>query len=234
MTHLLRAVVDLLLPPVCEVCGHRLTYDERVICEACWARVEPFNPPLCVRCGRPSDKKVCDTCREQPLLPRRVRAIGNYDGILKEAIHLLKYNHRLSVASRLAQYLADIVAEEPEFQAADYLVPVPLHPTRERERGYNQAYVIAYRLSLLTGIPVLNNVLRRTRYTKDQIDLPKELRKSNVWGAFRVTDADKIRDKTIILVDDVFTTGATLNACTQVLVEAGVHEVYGLACATPV
>jgi ComF family protein len=155
----------------------------------------------------------------------RARAIGEYDGALKAIVHALKYEARRSLARPLAALMqhrgADLVA------AADCAVPVPLHPARRRERGFNQAADLARHL----GLPV-NDALRRVRATATQTGLPAAQRHRNVRDAFAVTrSARDLIGRTVLMVDDVSTTGATLEACARVLKQLGVREVLALTAA---
>jgi ComF family protein len=172
------------------------------ICERCWSAIARFAPPA--------------------------TAIGEYDGVLREIIHALKYQGRRSAAPRLSALMAEQGMHV--LNGADAVVPVPLHAKRERERGFNQADDLARGL----GLPVIP-LLRRVRSTKPQVDLPAKARRLNVEGAFEVIDLsgrpEGRRLQVLVIVDDVMTTGATLEACACVLREAGAREVRALTAA---
>jgi ComF family protein len=240
----LRAAVDgllaVLLAPRCAVCDAPLEAPSRVpVCPACWTGVHLLTPPVCARCGDPlpswrvisRSSALCPRCRRRPATIDRGGAAGLYDGPLRGIIHALKYGGRRSLAGPLGQLMAaqgrDLLA------GADGVVPVPIHPRRRRVRGFNQASALARAV----GLPVCE-VLVRTRSTPAQTDLPASQRHRNVRGAFGLRGGwwsdrtrRRIRGRVLVLIDDVSTTGATLDACARVLKAAGAREVRALTVA---
>lgn len=193
----------------------------------------PLTPPLCERCGDPLPTwrsislplALCPRCRRTSRRVDRARAVGAYDGALRAIIHAMKYEGRRSLARPLAELMR--VCGADALEGAECLVPVPLHPSRRRERGFNQAADLARHLNL----PV-RHALRRLRATASQTGLPAAQRHRNVRGAFAATRAARgFIGRTIVLIDDVSTTGATLEACARALKEAGLKEVRALTAA---
>ena len=239
-------VLSVLLAPSCAACGVLLEHPTRgPVCEPCWRSILPLTPPLCDRCGDPLPAwrdisiplATCARCRRGAQDVDRGRAIGGYDGALRAIIHALKYEGRRSLARPLAELMRSRGAEM--LRGADCVVPVPLHWSRRRQRGFNQASDLARHL----GLPALR-LLRRTRPTATQTGLSAAKRHGNVRGAFAMVrgldglvglERQERRDGPdgliVVLVDDVSTTGATLNACARVLKRAGVREVRALTAA---
>lgn len=240
----LRAVADALLSvalaPCCIACG--ATLDSPLgspACHECWASIRAPAPPLCVRCGDPlpawRTRSVecarCPRCRRQPLSIDGGRSAGDYTEALRHIIHAFKYDRRRTLAAPLGRMMAD--AGAALLRDADCVVPVPLHPWRHLTRGFNQAADLAATL----GPPAVN-ALWRYRLTKSQTGLVAAARRRNVRNAFRLSPrltrrlADRfVRDRIIVLVDDVKTTGATLDACARALKDAGAREVRALTAA---
>jgi ComF family protein len=226
------ALVAALLAPACAVCNDIL--EEPVsgcVCRNCWAAVRVITPPLCDRCGDPLPRPIerCRQCSHRRSVIDGSRAIGEYAGSLREIIHALKYNRRRS----LARPLADLMRFRGMnlLERADHVVPVPLHWRREYHRGFNQARELARHLEL-----PLVDALARTRNTRAQIELAAERRRANVQSAFGLRrhwlrKRPSIEGANVLLIDDVSTTGATLEACATALKEAGAAAVYALTAA---
>jgi ComF family protein len=192
-------------------------------------RVERLTLPLCGTCGQPVDPAgPPHGCRRASAALTTICAVGAYVGPLREAVHALKYHGRHGVAAILAALLAPPVA--PLLQEGDLLVPVPLHPTRERARGYNQSAILASELRYLLAVEVAPAALRRTRATADQTALSAVQRAANVRGAF-TAQANVVSGRRVWLLDDVYTTGATLRAGAWALRAAGAREVGGAVVA---
>lgn len=231
--NLLDGLLAVLLAPACAACDHPL--DEPTlgpVCRTCWNAIVPITPPLCDTCGDPLsswrvisvEQNRCARCRRRGSPLARGRAIGEYSGSLRRIVHALKYDGRQSIgrqlAARLAVHSADVL------DGADCCVPVPLHRSRQRSRGFNQAAEIARHLP----IP-MNHLLTRVRATPSQTDLPAARRHANVRNAFAVRRRAGVTGRVVVLVDDVSTTGATLHACARRLLEAGAREVRALTAA---
>jgi ComF family protein len=239
-----RAITDALiavtLAPCCVGCARPLDAPTRgVVCAPCWARVAGLAAPLCRTCGDPLPSwrtvslalERCAACRRHPGAIDGGRSASDYDGVLREIIHAFKYQGRRSLARPLAQLLA--AAGDDLLRDAACVVPVPLHPWRRLRRGFNQAADLAQRLG-----PPSVHALWRTRATVAQAGLSAAARRRNMRGAFRLspllrqqTRRSRIDDAVVVLVDDVRTTGATLDACARVLKAAGAREVRALTVA---
>jgi ComF family protein len=219
------------LAPACAACDRPLDHPTRgPVCDGCWRSILPLTPPLCDRCGDPLPSwrdihERCPRCRRGRPSVDRARAIGAYDGALRAIVHSLKYDGRRSLAYRLAALMRLRAADLLE--GASCVIPVPLHPSRRRQRGFNQAADLARHL----GLPV-SHALRRVRATATQTGLPAARRHRNVRDAFATTRSARGLDgAVVVLVDDVCTTGATLEACARSLKEAGVAEVRAVTAA---
>lgn len=231
------ALLSVLLAPACVGCGDLLqTPLAGPMCDACWQAIVPLTPPLCTRCGdsipawRVTDlvHAHCARCRRGGSHVSRLVAAGAYEGTLRAAIHALKYDGRRTLAGRLGALMREAGTEL--IADADGVVPVPLHASRLRARGFNQAADLARAI----GLPVAP-VLRRTRATDPQADLPAARRHGNVRGAFAAAHAiRRWNGAVLVLVDDVSTTGATLDACASALLAAGAAEVRALTAARAV
>ena len=230
---LLDALLAVLLAPSCGACNEPLLHPTRgCVCPDCWNGVIRVAPPICTRCGGhvtrtivASTTPVCAHCVDTMSAVSAARAAGLHAGSLRAIVHALKYDGRRSLASPLAALMC--MAGADLIQSCDAVVPVPLHPARRRQRGFNQAADLANHI----GLPVFR-ALKRTRHTATQTALPAAERQANVAGAFvAVRQARHIRDRAVLLIDDVRTTGATLEACAQALMEAGAREVYALTAA---
>ena len=228
------ALVSALLAPACAVCDAIL--DEPLsgcVCRSCWRGIRPITPPICERCGDPlarlAGQSQCRSCDGRNRIIARTRAIGEYEGALRELIHALKYGRRRSLARGIAAHMRSRGASL--LGAADGTVPVPLHWRREYHRGFNQARALATHL----GLPIID-VLVRKRHTRPQVELAADDRRANVEGAFALRcrmfgRTRSIEGLVLVLVDDVSTTGATLEECAQVLKCAGASQVYALTAA---
>jgi ComF family protein len=225
-------ILDLVFPPRCVGCGRV----DHHICPQCRASIVRLVAPFCARCGRPvvdgasapgpTGEVVCAECRAEPLELDGIWAVAEHEGVMRKAVHALKYDGQTSLARPLAALMAATVHDGMPFPA-EVIVPVPLHPRRLRERGYNQATLIARELARTTGLPILEDVLARSRATKTQTQLSAAERRVNVIGAF-TADAARAAGRAVLLVDDVCTTGSTLMACADALRRAGANRVYAM------
>jgi len=160
--------------------------------------------------------------------------LGTFDDYYRILIHRFKYDKKIHLGERLAKSLGEKVAEEKDFLNCELVIPVPLHRARHRERGFNQSDVLAVGVSQRTGVPFAKGILKRKKHTRDQTYLDLQQRKENVKDAFMITQPEKINGKQVILVDDVITTGATLNECAQMLLEAGATKIFAVTLAVVV
>ncbi|MGQ9583927.1 MAG: double zinc ribbon domain-containing protein [Anaerolineae bacterium] len=220
-----RGALDLLFPPRCGGCnslGHWL-------CPQCREALAWLEPPLCTQCGIPlRDGSLCRACANHPLPYLHIRSAVFFEGAARQAVHRLKYVGRAALAAALAQVMLE--AWEREHVLVQAVVPVPLHPERLRERGYNQAEVLARQLARLTSLPLVEAGLRRTRNTPPQVGLSMLERQRNVEGAFWCQER-QFEGQTVLLVDDVCTTGSTLRAAAQALHQGGAVEIWALTLA---
>ena len=233
-------VLSVVWAPCCATCDISLDTPTRgVVCTTCWQQVHLITPPVCDTCGAPISAasirdERCPHCPEPAAHAKAIthqRAAGWYEGTLRSIIHAFKYQGRRSLAKPLAALMRETGRDL--LDSIDFVVPVPLHPRRRWERGFHQARELAEQL----GPPVVN-ALRRTRPTQPQTTLTVGRRHWNVHGAFdlrarrsALTARASLVGKTIVLVDDVMTTGATLNACANVLRASGARELRGLTVA---
>ena len=232
------AILAVVLAPLCAACRNPLDAPlQGAVCGDCWSRIRILTEPLCIVCGDTltswrstgaSDGR-CLRCRRAPRVITRGRAIGAYEETLRDVLRALKYDGRRSVARRLGQLMAQTGATILE--GADFAVPVPLHVLRHYRRGFIQAAQLAAHI----GIPQLR-ALRRRRATLTQTDLPESERHRNVRGAFAVRRSARasLEGAVVVVIDDVSTTGATLDACAAVLLAAGAREVRALTAARAV
>jgi ComF family protein len=233
----LDALAAVVFAPACVACDRLLDHPTRgPVCEPCWHSIAPLPGPLCEQCGDalPSwraaapDSARCARCRRGAPSVVRARAIGAYDGALRAIIHALKYDGRRSVARRLAGLMRE--RGGAVLEGADCAVPVPLHRSRLRQRGFNQAADLARHL----GVPVVHAAVR-VRATSSQASLPAAQRHGNVRDAFApVRTRPPLAGSVLVLIDDVATTGATLDACARALASSGVREVRALTAARAV
>lgn len=218
-------LLDLIFPRRCGGCGK----PGREWCDACRAQIRAVGSSICPHCGRPQPQSaVCPHCRHTPLEINGIRSAVMFEGPAREAIHHLKYNGRTSLAEPLGDLLIESWQANP--LPADMLVPVPLHQARLRERGYNQSALLGKRLAQATGLPLIEPALRRVKATVPQITLTAAERKANVQDAFEAR-AELVGGKRVLLIDDVCTTGSTLEACQLALKRASAQSVWALTLA---
>lgn len=209
-----RLLVEVVFPRRCAGCGRRGSW----VCSDCESTLPVLTPPWCVRCGTSPLGPGC-RCHELPPSLDKARSASPYDGWVRRAVIMMKFEGERARAESLGPLLARLV---DEMRPIDSLVPVPLHPHRKRERGFNQSEALAV---CVTGegnrIPVVTDLLVRTRPTRHQVGLGADERRANVHGAFAVRPARDLAGQRLVLVDDVLTTGATLGNCADALKAAG-------------
>lgn len=219
-----RAGLDLLLPPGCMACRAAVS-EPGTLCAACWSALTFITPPYCDRRGTPVFSGVAVDSDDVPPAYDRARAAVLFCPVARDLVHGLKYSDRLELADPLAGLMAR--AGREVLEGADGLVPVPLHPLRLLRRRFNQSALLALGIERRSGVPMRADLLVRRRATTPQVGLDREARARNVAGAFAVPEAARpeIEGRALVLVDDVRTTGATIDACAKALRRAGARRV---------
>jgi ComF family protein len=239
-------LLDLVYPPRCLVCEQ---YDSPALCERCSDAFAALPDPVCAICGRPVEPeqsgpcRTCDAQREsfgENWAFDNARSAGIFEGALREALHRLKYNGGESLGLPLGAYLANRIGlyelfTQEQLQTIDGVVAVPMHPIKERSRGFNQAALLAAPVAEILGIPLLPaKVVQRARQRPAQVGLSPEDRRKNLRDAFVVPEreAPTLAGRQLLVIDDVFTTGATVNACATALRKVGVSRILIATLAT--
>lgn len=229
-----RSFLDLCFPIPCAGCGRKwLLHHEGFWCESCLEKIPWISSPICPQCGRPFPKSpsspdhLCGDCLLSTFSFDYARSAVQHAGIVRDRIHQLKFGGHLHWVPALAELLLRTIERE-KAPRAQIIVPVPLHVKRVRERGFNQAALIAGVMARRLGVPVRFDVLVRRFWTAPQTRLNRSQRLENVKGAFQVSLSSEIRGRIVLMIDDVFTTGTTLNECAKVLKESGAAEIHAL------
>jgi len=227
---LLKSLADFVYPPICYGCD--VEVEEGLVCEGCRLALFTHELAVCPKCGRPCTRtaETCGQCRTRFSLSR-VRALGLYVPPFDKLVQAFKYSGKTKVGELLGRALATLVQQDEVLSAADAVCPVPLHPARLRERGFNQSLLLAAAISMSTRIPLTESLVR-TRYTPTQTaKATPEKRLKNVKDAFQFRPDADVAGKTVLLVDDVMTTGATLDQAAKALLEGGAASVLGAVVA---
>ena len=224
-----RTTLDFLLPPSCPACGVQSSdNDAGLVCNACWARIATLPSPQCQRCGHPGLRNPCAWCSLLPAYVRAVRSVcWMHRGTGQSIVHALKYGRWHALGTEIAERMGRLGWPLDVLEERAALIPVPLAAARLRERGFNQSEALARALGTRWRLPIWLDALERERATETQTRLTPEERLANVSGAFRVSDAVRrsLANQHVVLVDDVVTTAATLNACAAALVSGGARIV---------
>jgi ComF family protein len=225
------ATIAFIYPEICQLCKtERAIAKDGFVCSHCRSQVRFIKPPFCERCGLPYPGDFttlfeCTNCREMELHFGSARSATVAHSVVREVVHRYKYQR----AMWFEPFLADLLIREAKpalcGQKWDFVVPVPLHSLKQREREFNQAERLATHLSIATQIPLNKNLLRRITPTATQTKLTRQQRMANMRGAFAVYPGTHLNGERMILVDDIFTTGATTSACAQALKTAGAGDV---------
>ena len=220
-------ILDVLFPPCCAGCGEWGTR----YCRSCIENTKTIKTAICQICGEPLNIEkgsVCDRCRETETYFSAVRSWGLFEDPLKEAIHQLKYRRNVGLGEVLAQPLVEILFAEA--WDIDLVTSVPLSQKRREERGFNQSDLLARPIGWIAGVPFKAEAVTRCRETKSQVGLSRTERKQNMVDAFS-SHPDMVSGRNVLVVDDVITTGATLNFCSKAIIDSGAKYVYGLTLA---
>lgn len=220
-------LVELIYPPRCISCRRLGSH----FCHACLTQAEFIGDSICVHCGQATTVRcTCSQCRRSPASPLRgMRGAVFYGGAIPFAIHGLKYRGMRQLAGPLASYQIGYLQAHPI--PIDHLVPVPLHADRLVSRGYNQSELLAQAIGKARKLPVRGDLIERTRHTLPQVHLNRQQRLDNVKDAFAPLPGAKLQGETVLLIDDVCTTGATLRGCAEALKQVGAGDVWALAIA---
>ena len=219
--------MDLLYPPRCPICD-KVVLPGEGICAACRKKIRPAAEPACMKCGKPlvdSRQEYCADCRRKKHAFVQGKALWVYEKEVKKSIYRFKYQDRREYAKVYAQEMAARYEKYMKDRRIEAIIPIPLHKKRKRKRGYNQAELLAGELGDILGLPVYTDVLVRVRDTKPQKTLDDAERKNNLKEAFKTTK-NIVQLNYILVVDDIYTTGSTLDAAASALAKAGVAEVY--------
>jgi len=233
---MMKSVLDMLYPRRCIGCGGTSPDSFRYICWECWSDSTRVEPPFCSLCGDPvagaiDHDFICYSCSAEKPAFTAARSATRYDGVVGEALRQLKYEQALWLAPDLATLLHNCIQAEYPGHEFDLLVPVPLHHVRKRGRGYNQSTVLAQELGRRLGCKTRPGLLKRIRPTISQTNLTAKDRLSNVTQAFQYRKEEALTGRKVLLVDDVMTTGATVNACAGALKKGGAVTVHVITAA---
>jgi ComF family protein len=227
-----RALIDFFFPPRCPFCGEKPeeAVEPHLLCPSCLSQIKRISHPLCPRCGKgfmteAGEDHLCSDCLRGNGHFHLARSFALYEGLMAEEISRFKYGGTSRLAKPLGGLLSDFADPGFSFQSYDRIIPVPLHPRRLRHRGYNQSLLLAREVSRKCSVPLDFASLRRIRPTPPQTRLSEAERQKNIRGAFAVPDPQMVRKKSVLLIDDVFTTGATVEECSKVLLRAGANRV---------
>ncbi len=228
--NLFNALLDILFPPRCLICR---TPGEEIFCKSCIQKIKYIHQ-YCPICGKPQEslqEKTCGDCLSSKPVFDLARSVAIYDGVIKQAIHKFKFRGKRVLSTPLSGLLIKYLEGYPfgvDLSKVTLITMVPLYRDRERKRGFNQSQLLATLITKHYNVPFKENILVRTRKTRPQFDLKRSERFTNVAGAFRVTREEAISGKTILLIDDILTTGATVSECAKALKQGGASRVFVL------
>ncbi|RKU09204.1 hypothetical protein C6503_21945 [Candidatus Poribacteria bacterium] len=235
LREMLETATVFLYPAKCRVCdGFLGVASMPYICVNCWQDVQYIEPPWCDICGTLDVNGLCDECAISPPRYGKLRSIAFYHTTLQQAIHLFKFEKKRVFAQPLVQLINAHIPSDYDIAEYDFILPIPIHKKRLRERGFNQAALLADGIAKAENIPVLVNTLVRKRHTVAQSSLDRDARQQNIVGAFEVQTPDVIRGKRLLVIDDVFTTGATIREAVSELWTADPAEIDVLTLARTV
>jgi competence protein ComFC len=230
-----RGLVSLFYPPFCAVCSAVVDPGEN-LCAVCAGKAARIVPPFCAKCSQPFEGAItgsftCANCQDRVLHFEAAVSAYRSRGVVRKVMLDFKYGRQIHLRHLLGRWLSETLAD-PRLAGRrfDFIVPVPLHPAKKRERGFNQAELLAAALRRRSGVRV-QNVLQRTRYTATQTQFDRSERMENLKGAFRLRRGSNVQDLRMLLVDDVLTTGSTLSECASVLKKAGALSVHAATAA---
>lgn len=223
-------LLNLVYPKTCFGCRKFIPWDKKgYLCGECLNKLDKLQPPFCVVCGKPLDildSDRCPECTGYKYHFRRGYTASIYDGLIRDCIHNFKYNSCAYLGGTLADIMLEFASKNIPLQKIDAVVPVPLHWRRFRDRGFNQSAVLARILSKGTGIRFIGNGLCRSKAVHPQAELSRKERMKNLQGAFKSGRQKDFFGKHILVIDDVYTTGTTMNECAKVLLDSGAKEVW--------
>jgi ComF family protein len=227
------SAVDLLFPRRCPVCGEIVEPAGQWICPSCLVLLSPVKPPACQKCGKEvvgEETEYCSDCSRHRRSFASGRALFNYNEAARGSMAAIKYKNKREYLDFYSGTMAYRFGKQIKMWNPDVLIPVPVHPSRRRQRGYNQAEELARRLGKQWGIPLDSRILIRNKKTMPQRDLTPKERLKNLQQAFGLHPSccRKAVPRCVVLIDDIYTTGSTIEACTQVLKAAGVEEIHFL------
>jgi len=229
-----RRIQDFVFPQNCIACDGEIQEAKHFLCADCKADIGFISQPYCFQCGVPADLSYvfpheefeCGVCRKNPYQFDQARSLGFYDTVLRTTIHHFKYRRQMGVLPEMDRLLEKYFEENLDFCQGFTVAPVPLHFNKMKERGFDQAFLIARQVARALKLPLEGGLLRRVKATAPQATMTRTERARNIKGAFEVNRPELITGKNILLVDDVFTTGATVNEAAKMLKENGAGKVY--------
>lgn len=229
-SNVLKSLLDLLYPRFCTQCGVRVRNCDHHLCWDCFAGLNIISRPFCRLCGDPPDGLIeheytCSWCNSRKPGFDIARSAARYRGILRDVLHDFKYNGQVHLAADMAELLYQCAKTHYTDEMFDAVLPVPLAPGKERARGFNQAAMLAKRLARRTGISYAAGCVKRVRVARPQVELNAAQRRRNVRGIFEVKEPGWVKGKRLLLVDDVMTTGATVDEVSRMLKNAGAARV---------
>lgn len=223
--NILQTFIGLFFPKICLSCDERLLDNDQFLCLNCFNSLD-FLKVICPICGSPKTEEKCNVCQTNEFLFDKARSVFMFNTVVQNLIHEFKYNEMTMIAKFLGKLSREYIEKFKPFDHIDYVVPVPLHKVKKRSRGFNQSEYITRQIARNMNWKHLPNLIKRKRFTETQTKLNKEQRRKNVSFAFKINSKYNIKGKNILLVDDVFTTGATANSITVALKEKQVNKVY--------
>jgi len=221
-------IIDMLFPRHCPVCHDIVNVRGKLVCEGCEDRLSYVSEPFCLKCGKQlknPEQELCSDCRTQKKYFNEGRAVLIYDDTMRKSIYRFKYGQRMEYADFYASQIYETLQHKIRQWKPDVIIPIPLHKSKLKKRGFNQALLIAEKLSVLTKIPVDSTILTRTKKTEKQKDLSMSMRNSNIKNAFKIRP-NGVQYLSAMLIDDIYTTGATMSNAAYVLKMNGITDVF--------